>query len=1183
MSGPVDQHIREQALDGGQSFIVQAPAGSGKTELLTRRVLTLLCTVDEPEEILAITFTRKAASEMRQRVVEILELASSDYTSTDPYELQGIELAQQVLVRDQACGWNLLRNPQRLNLRTIDALATQLAHRLPVTSTLGAPTGLVDNADTLYQQAAERFIESNLAELDLVLLHLGNKLDRAKSLLAGLLAKRDQWQRHVYNAGSDHDQLRQVLEGMLAELVESRLENLCSLVPEGLDGKLVPRFNSAFEFALQQAEGDVSELAWELQLWQEMIELPGSDISDLDGWTSVAFGLLTTSNQVRRRLTKKEGFPAKSDAKKLGVEAGALEMHKQRMAEVLESVELSGEFIEALVEVRKLPPPFYKDEQWALLSQLLEVLPGLLLELQLVFSEQAKVDFGEISARAARALGSEDEPTDLALSMDLKLKHLLVDEFQDTSQTQFRLFTQLVSQWEHDDGRTFFAVGDPMQSIYRFREGDVALFTQVQAQGIGPVEVTPLVLSVNFRAAPALTQWVNESFSGIFPARADSDTGAVPYSPSEAFRSYAGRVVVHPLIDVEKQAEAECVASICAEAIADEPDHTVAILVRSRAQAVEIFAALRSHELPFESVEMDLVGERAVVRDLITLTLALRYPHDRLHWLSLLRSPFVGLHLHDLHALMGDAGSKAAVVERLQTETVIETLSDDGQLRIQRMLSVVEPAMKRSMRGRLMPWVEAVWLQLGGPVVCENDLDFDAAERAMALLYKLEAAGELWQKSTIEAAMAGLYAKPANTLNCQIQVMTLHKSKGLEFDTVILPALNRAPRGDSTQLLNWFESTLDGEPRLLLAPFEQAGVHPNQRDRINKLVQRASDRCNAQEKLRLLYVACTRAKRQLHLVARAAHNAKGELGKPVEASLLAPLWPLMQAEFAAASSTTTSESAFEIHSENEAATVGADKAIASSEGLPESESDLQIEPGRHDVLNQLRVLAPQFMRLPVTAQLPHFSPFIWSGHTAPDDDTSGTSIEFQWAGRDARDIGTVIHDQLQGLAATDARAKGSLTDQHKAVVRRQLRNLGLNEARLDSAVSKVIAALENTLGDERGRWILHEHEQARSEWALSVPHPVAKDGNVESRMFAPVTRVIIDRTFVDTEGIRWIVDYKTGDHEGGDMEAFLDKEQKRYADQLNGYAAIMGRVETRPVRVGLYFPMLCGWREWEPV
>ena len=1152
MNKPADQSVRSLALDPSQSFIVQAPAGSGKTELLTRRVLTLLAHVNEPEDILAITFTRKAASEMRQRVVETLQRASTAPVSTDPYELEGQALAEQVLQRDKLRCWQLLNNPQRLNLRTIDSMATQLAHRLPVTSTLGAPTGLVENAEALYQEAARRFIESNLQSLDLVLLHLGNKFDRAQTLLASLLSKRDQWKRHVYNAGDDHGALREVLESMLAELIESRLQHLISTVPPGLQSRLLPCLSKAVDYALAGVDGDLSELGWEMQQWHSMECLPGEHDSDLNAWASIAFALLTTQNKPRVRLSVREGFPPKSAAKKLGVDGIELEHHKQAMVDVLASVEQSPDFIEALVEVRKLPAPVYKDEQWALLSQLLTVLPDLLIELQLVFAENAVVDFTEISARAALALGSDEAPTDLALAMDLSLKHLLVDEFQDTSHTQFRLFQQLVNSWEAGDGRTFFAVGDPMQSIYRFREGDVALFTQVQEHGIGGVQVTPLTLSVNFRSSPVVTNWVNKSFSSIFPDHADTDIGAVPYSASQAFRDYSGVVEVHPLISVEKLAEARHVAQLCADAIVDDPEHGVAILVRSRAQTPEIFKALRERNLAYEAIDMDLLGERLVVRDLITLTMALRYPHDRLHWLSLLRAPFVGLCLHDLYALMHDADKQAAVIERMYDTDIVSTLSDDGQRRIQRLLVEIEPAIKHSMRGRLVPWVESVWLNLGGPAVCDDESDLDAANRAVALLYQLEAQGELWQKSSIESAMAGLYAAPANNDTCQIQIMTLHKSKGLEFDTVILPALDRSARADSTQLLNWFESTLDGAPQLLLAPFESSGVPVNQRDRINKLVQRARERCDFQEKLRLLYVACTRAKRRLHLVARCSYNhEKGEINAPRAASLLAPLWPLLKDTFA--SSAPAEASADELKNSNVVDDIAPDISVTaapSANALP-------------------------FQRMDLDARMPYFESFQWTAQVETQEPNDRHDIEFQWAGRDARDIGTVVHEQLQILA--DSPSLQNVDSDNTArldIIRRQLKNLGVNGASIDNAVSSVVKALDRTLSDERGRWTLESHNEARSEWALTVP--------IDSVDRSSAKRVIIDRTFVDDDGVRWIVDYKTGDHEGSDIDVFLDREQERYTDQLNQYADIVRQFDKRPVKVGLYFPMLGGWREWTP-
>ena len=1154
MSAPVDAEVRLQALDPTTSFIVQAPAGSGKTELLTRRVLTLLATVEVPEEILAITFTRKAASEMRQRVVETLQRAEQGFTPVNDYEAEGLALAKRVLDRDKELEWQLFRNPQRLNLRTIDALATQLAHRLPVTSALGAPTGVIEHAAGLYRDVAGRFIESHLSDLQRVLLQLGNRLEQAQSLLANLLANRDQWKRHVYGAGADHDHLRLVLESMLADLVESRLANLRAYVPQELDAALPARLRVAYEFLLQDSEGDADELEPEIQAWSEMQELPGCELGDLAGWDSIGKALLTSKPEIRKSVTKAIGFPAKSDAKKRGVDASLLVSHKQDMVVILDVVRDSPDFVEALIEVCSLPYPRYGDEQWQLLSELLSVLPDLLLELQIAFSERGVVDFAELSERAQRALGPEDEPTDLALSMDLSLKHILVDEFQDTSQTQFRLFQQLVRGWSEGDGRTFFVVGDPMQSIYRFREGDVALFGQARANGIGPVALTPLTLRVNFRASPVVVDWVNDSFSHIFPARENPDSGAVPYSPSSAHLTSKGSVTVHPLIDVKKTDEALLVAEIARQALSDDADHRVAILVRTRGQATEIFAALRAADLPYRSIDMDLVGERAVVRDLLSLCLAMRYPHDRLHWLALLRAPFVGLTLHDLHTLVEEGGSKAAIVELLRESERVLRLSTEGQARVARLMNILEPALKRANRSQLIPWVESVWLQLGGPVVCRDEIDANAAERAIERLVRLETDGLLWQKSVMDEAMQSLYAQQPDEAGSQIQIMTLHKSKGLEFDTVILPALDRQPRADGTQLLNWFESTLDGRPQLLLAPFEQASLHPGRRDRLNRLVRKARERCDAQEKLRLLYVACTRTRQHLHVIARTAKNAEGELRTPVQASLLNPLWPIVRDRVAAADTADTADT------------------------LDET------------VVEVLSV--PEFERLPLTTEFPHFDRFQW----LTDPETlirTDESVEFSWAGREARDVGTIVHQQLQSIADSSLSLEDMDFVAIEAVARRQLRNLGVQSHKLDAVSAKVLRAIENTLADERGRWLLMAHEQARSEWALSVPRSIAPAGSGQSGemtaqaslfepVFSGVEKIVIDRTFVDEKGTRWIVDFKTGDHSGGQLETFLDSEQVRYADQLNRYADIMGRLEQRPIRVGLYFPMLKGWREWEP-
>src|SRR5687767_2482267 len=134
-----------------------------------------------------------------------------------------------------------------------------------------------------------------------------------------------------------------------------------------------------------------------------------------------------------------------------------------------------------------MPEERYTDEQWEVLGAILELLQLAAAQLKLVFAERGETDFTEIAQGAVRALGSPDNPTDLLHALDTRIKHILVDEFQDTSYSQFELLQRLTSGWQQDgemsDGRTLFLVGDPMQSIYRFREAKVALFLQVWESG----------------------------------------------------------------------------------------------------------------------------------------------------------------------------------------------------------------------------------------------------------------------------------------------------------------------------------------------------------------------------------------------------------------------------------------------------------------------------------------------------------------------------------------------------------------------------------------------------------------------------------------------------------------------------------------------------------------------------
>ena len=194
-----DLHARQSALDITQSFLVQAPAGSGKTELLPQRFLKLLAYVETPEEIIAIPFTNKAAAEMRSRIIAALEKAETLLEPESTHEKSTWTLAKTVLKQSQLKNWHLREHPNRLRILTMDALSLQIAQKLPISSKLGAQLDIADDPQPLYQEAAKMILLAPpkeapwLEDIKTLLLYLDNDYYRLESLLVTLLSKRDQW------------------------------------------------------------------------------------------------------------------------------------------------------------------------------------------------------------------------------------------------------------------------------------------------------------------------------------------------------------------------------------------------------------------------------------------------------------------------------------------------------------------------------------------------------------------------------------------------------------------------------------------------------------------------------------------------------------------------------------------------------------------------------------------------------------------------------------------------------------------------------------------------------------------------------------------------------------------------------------------------------------------------------
>ena len=420
-----DAAARARALTPDQSFIVQAPAGSGKTELLTQRYLRLLSCVDHPEEIVAITFTRKAANEMRNRVLEALEKANGPRPEMRN-EATTWELAKAALARDETEGWNVIASPERLRVSTIDSFCAALTRQMPMLSRLGAPPAVVEDAEVLYREAARELIarlesdEKVSPAIVRLLQHLDNDLPKVEGLIAGMLARRDQWMRHL--GSGEQPPSRENLEAALVHVIEDALAALRMAMPT----VEVPELLALARFAAEnlRTAGTPSEILACL----DMTELPGTITDDLAKWRGLGSLLLTSKGEWRKAVNAKTGFPAPSTAPNAAEKARCREA-KERFEILVSKLGDCTGLVERLAALPDLPPPRYDDSQWEVVEALYQLLPLAVAELWVVFQNRGEVDFTQVSWSALRSLGARDEPTDLALTLDYRIQHVLVDEF----------------------------------------------------------------------------------------------------------------------------------------------------------------------------------------------------------------------------------------------------------------------------------------------------------------------------------------------------------------------------------------------------------------------------------------------------------------------------------------------------------------------------------------------------------------------------------------------------------------------------------------------------------------------------------------------------------------------------------------------------------------------------------
>jgi ATP-dependent helicase/nuclease subunit A len=863
-----DAQVRHDALNPAHSFCVTAPAGSGKTGLLTQRLLTLLSRVDRPEQVLAITFTRKAAAEMRERLFAALTDAARDAPCTNDFEILTRELAQKVLTHASRRGWRV--EPNVFNIRTIDGLCAYIVRHTPITSHVGGAVKATDNAEPLYQEAVESLFahcQSRLLDDEPVgrlLTFCGNDWLRLRGLLVTMLARRGDWMPMIGSLSSAEDS-----RDVVTELVESVIEDAIARCVQAigrttLDAMLAEITPAVDRLHERWRSGEASK---------GTVVPPNVDFSCTDksesvlSWRWLAkFLVLNTANsnppQVRKRLNAQDGFDAKAD-----------KASRSRLSALLEDQRENVAFINACVEISHLPSAETSEAGWRSVLDLAEVLPTLAAHLMLVFQRHGVVDHTHIALAAENALGEDDAPSDLALRLDYQLEHILVDEFQDTSEGQFRLLEKICRGWaEHNHTgappRTLFLVGDAMQSIYGFRHANVSLFMRARETGLAGLSIRSLSLQTNFRSQKNLVDWCNSTFSQYMPSDDDLRLGAVSHSKAQSF--HPGRpgpsVSMHAFPYQAAAQEADAIRARIEEILHQEPTASIAVLGRTRHSLRATMDALRSAKLPFTGVDIDPLDSNPAVSDLLSLIRWLANPADGIAALSLLRSTWVGLSIEEITRLCGSNGSRRGVdlLEVLAQRK--SALSRDAELRAAHLEHCLTWALLR--RDRLAPrvWVEQVWLRLGGPA-STTPAQWPDIEQFLDLVEQASEPSGAVQYEALRELLSTTYR--ATQMNPgSIQLMTLHKSKGLQFDHILIPDLLAKIRSSDKELLRWarYEGRVSGWLWAASPDEQEASLY----DYLNWLNKSRE----VEEYKRLMYVGITRARHSVWLSGTLKHEPK---------------------------------------------------------------------------------------------------------------------------------------------------------------------------------------------------------------------------------------------------------------------------------------------------------------------
>jgi ATP-dependent helicase/nuclease subunit A len=879
MSAMSDAAARRHAVDPSQNIVLEASAGTGKTRVLVERYVNLLLAGVDPDNILAITFTRKAAAEMRQRIVERLK---------ETVRSSAIDAAR----------WRDLRGRlSDIAISTIDAFCLALLREFPLEADVDPGFELADDTDVprLVEEALDQALRVSRAharddeDVALVFAQLGEQ--RLRAGLAALLDRRlvapVALGRYLQKGPKDltADRVCQETRERLGRVFESVHGGLESFLRDGpvrrpgfamlaadIRGLGQPRDNAAFRTVIDRLRGY----------------------------------FLTQQGEPRKAAFAGTGFTA-VDCQS----AEAWKRHRERASQIAP-------------EVAEAIRGFRRDLNVILSRGVWRVFAVALTTYQRTLETHALLDFSGVLERAVALLKQMDEFARSRYRLEARYQHVLVDEFQDTSRAQWELMTQLVRSWGEGLGAgadalapSIFVVGDRKQSIYGFRDAEVAVLDDAAEfiEALRPEGHPRQAISVSFRAVPELQAFVNDVFGAIehaegsatrmrrdrfrydeqdqFPVehevRLKPDITSVTdaTSVSDVSERPLGLIAGETVGATAEGVAAEVVRLLTSGTVRDRqtglyrrtrPDD-IGILFRSRESHREFEAALERRGVATYVYKGLGFFEADEIQDAVALLRFLADPTSDLRAVTFLRSRIVRMSDEGVRRLAG-LPARAIVAADVPPECEALSLEDRA------VLARLRAAVKRSLANvdRMTPAdllddvlrETAYYYELGGPrrlQARENLKKFRGLirriqNRGYATLARI--AEHIDRLAIGDESNAAIDARNA------VSLMTVHAAKGLEFPVVFVVNVGRGTGGRRAPIRVGY--TAADEPSVAIADYQSESDEDAQ----------ARER---EETKRLLYVALTRARDRLYLSATTkdgvCHTGRGSLGEVLPRTLVA--------------------------------------------------------------------------------------------------------------------------------------------------------------------------------------------------------------------------------------------------------------------------------------------------------